>query len=119
MNEKYVSHDQLLFILLVILIGLAIFSFAMIKHAVELRQRTTTVIEDLALVQTYIDVELAAKLLEQQAAITLISDVQQFQGQNIEKLNENSNISYTIFDKIITGIPLALSDLNGYNQPLG
>jgi hypothetical protein len=57
MNEKYVSHDQLLFILLVILIGLAIFSFAMIKHAVELRDRTTKVIQDLAYFQGYVDVE--------------------------------------------------------------
>lgn len=117
MNEKYVSHDQLLFILLVILIGLAIFSFAMIKHAVELRDRTTKVIQDLAYFQGYVDVEIAEKLVEQQAAITVISDVQQLQGDNLELLNQNSNITYTSFLKIING-GFNVNDLNGYNQNL-
>jgi hypothetical protein len=123
MNENYVSHNQLLIILLIILLGTAIFAYAMIKHAVELRERTTQVIEDLSVVQTFIDVELAAKLLEQQAAITLISEVQQFQGTNIEKLNENSNITYNNTDKIIQNADYSNARSNttlvGYNWPLG
>jgi hypothetical protein len=123
MNETYVTHNQLLIILLIILLGVTIFSYAMINHAVELRNRTTQIIEDLTDVQTYIDVELAAKLIEQQASITLISDVQQFQGTNIEKLNENSNITYNNTQKIIDNANYSdarnNTTLNGYNYPLG
>jgi hypothetical protein len=123
MNENYVSHNQLLIILLIILLGTAIFAYAMIKHAVELRERTTQVIEDLSVVQTYIDVELAAKLVEQQSAITLISEVQQFQGTNIEKLNENSNITYSNTIAIINNLTFtdarSNTTLTGYNWPLG
>ena len=123
MNETYVTHNQLLIILLIILLGVTIFSYAMINHAVELRNRTTQIIEDLTDVQTYIDVELAAKLIEQQASITLISDVQQFQGTNIQKLNENSNITYNNTQKIIDNANYIdarnNTTLNGYNYPLG
>ena len=85
--DTFVTHNQLLIILLIILLGAGIFAYAMLKHAIELRQITTKVIEDLSIVQGYIDVELAAKLLEQQVAIDLI-------GDNIGKLNINSDITY-------------------------
>lgn len=116
--DSFVTHNQLLIILLIILLGVGIYSYAMLKHAIELRQRTTQVIEDLAIVQTYIDVELAAKLVEQQVAIDLISDVQQLQGDNLGFLNQNSNITYNNFIKIINGGTLNPFDMIGYTQPL-
>lgn len=122
MNEYYVSHNQLLIILLIILLGVGIYSYAMLKHAIELRQRTTQVIEDLAVVQGYIDVELASKLLEQQVAITLVSDVQQLQGDNLELLNQNSNIirgnTVAILDNGTYDNARTGTTLDGYNYPL-
>lgn len=120
--NTFVTHDQLLIILIIVLLGAGIFAFAMLKHAIELRQKTTQVIEDLSVVQTYIDVELAAKFLEQQAAITLISDVQQLQGVNLEKLNENSNITYSNTFQIVNGVTYndarLGTTLGNYNYPL-
>lgn len=120
--DSFVTHNQLLIILLIILLGVGIFSFAMIKHAVELRQKTTQVIEDLTVVQTYIDVELSAKLLEQQVAIDLVSEVQQLQGDNLEKLNQNSNITYgntlVILNNTTYDAARSNTDLTGYNWPL-
>ena len=115
MNELYVSHTQLLIILLIVLLGAGIFAYAMLKHAIELRERTTQIVEDLSIVQGYIDVELAAKLLEQQVAIDLIS-------VNLGQLNINSDITYGNIDAIKDNA--AYSDarnatiIAGYNWPL-
>ena len=100
--DTFVTHNQLLIILILVFIGASIFAYAMLKHAVELRNITTNIIEDLTVVQGFIDVELAAKLLEQQAAITLISDVQQAQGVNLANLNTNSGITADNFETIRT-----------------
>jgi len=85
--DTFVTHNQLLIILLIILLGVGIYSYAMLKHAIELRQRTTQVIEDLAVVQGFIDAELTVKLAEQGLAIDAI-------GDNLGKLNTNSNITF-------------------------
>jgi hypothetical protein len=67
--DTFVTHNQLLIILIIVLLGAGIFAYGMLKHAIELRQKTTQVIEDLSVVQTYIDVELAEQLLKQQVSI--------------------------------------------------
>jgi hypothetical protein len=95
--KEFVTHNQLIIILLLILIGVGIFSYAMLKHAVELRQITTKVIEDLSIVQGFIDVELATTLVEQQLAIDAILVDQAIQDDNLEKLKQNSNLTYTNF----------------------
>lgn len=91
--NTFVTHDQLLIILIIVLLGAGIFAFAMLKHAIELRQKTTQVIEDLSVVQTYIDVELAEQLLKQQISI--------------DKLIWNQGITYfdliTIRDSTVFG----------------
>lgn len=122
MNEFYVSHNQLLIILLIILLGVGIFSYAMLKHAIELRNRTTQIVEDLSIVQGYIDVELAAKLLqqqitidEQQIVIDLLSLDQNIQNSNLEKLYQNSNVTYENFDKILNN---ENPNVDTYYQPL-
>jgi hypothetical protein len=78
--DTFVTHDQLLIILILVFIGASIFAYAMLKHAIELRQRTTQIVEDLSIVQGYIDVELAA-------SIDLIS-------ANLGQLNTNSDITF-------------------------
>ena len=109
--DTFVTHNQLLIILLIILLGVGIYSYAMLKHAIELRQRTTQVIEDLAIVQGFIDGELAVKLLEQQVAIDEISIVQQLQGVNLSNLNTNSRISADNFETIRTATSFTPGDL--------
>lgn len=113
--DTFVTHDQLLIILLLVFIGASIFAYAMLKHAIELRQRTTQIVEDLSIVQGFIDVELAAKLLEQQVAIDAISIVQGLQNDNLFKLNINSDISHTNFVTISNG---GLPTVDGYYYPL-
>jgi len=120
--DSFVTHTQLLIILLIILLGVGIYSYAMLKHAIELRQRTTQVIEDLTIVQTYIDVELAAKLLEQQLTIDAILIDQDLQNANLNYLNENSNITYgntiAILNNITYDGAKANTTATGYNWPL-
>ena len=101
--KEFVTHNQLLIILTIVFLGASIFAYAMLKHAIQLRSITTQVIEDLSIVQGYIDVELAGTLVEQQLAIDLISGVQQLQGDNLQNLNNNSNITYSNFVNIIGG----------------
>ncbi len=78
--NTFVTHDQLLIILILVFIGASIFAYAMLKHAIELRRISAKVIEDLAVVQVFIDVELAA-------SIDLIS-------ANLGQLNTNSDITF-------------------------
>ncbi len=111
MDSPFVTHNQLLIIILIILLGVGIYSYAMLKHAIELRQRTTQVIEDLAVVQGVIDTELIVDLAEQQLAIDAISLVQQAQGINLSNLNTNSGISLSNFNKIKTAGKFGLGGL--------
>jgi hypothetical protein len=85
--DTFVTHDQLLIILLLVFIGATIFAYAMLKHAIELRNITTKVIEDLSIVQGVIDAELTVNLAEQQLAIDAI-------GVNLANLNTNSGITF-------------------------
>ena len=68
-KSNFVTYNHLLFITGIVVLSIGIFLYSMLKHAIELRQRTTQVIEDLTLVQTYIDVELAASLAAQDLSI--------------------------------------------------
>lgn len=120
--DSFVTHNQLLIILLIVLLGAGIFAYAMLKHAIELRTLTTKVIEDLTVVQGYIDVELAAKLVEQQLTIDAILLDQDLQNVNLNYLNENSNITYgntlAILNNITYDAAKANTTATGYNWPL-
>lgn len=63
MNQSnFVTYNHLLFILIMLIIGIGIFLYSMLKHAVELQNRTTNIIKDLSVIQGYIDVDLENKL---------------------------------------------------------
>jgi hypothetical protein len=62
LRSNFVTYNHLLFIVAMLMIGLGIFLFSMLKHAIELRQRTTDIIEDLSVIQGYIDIDLETKL---------------------------------------------------------
>jgi hypothetical protein len=62
LRSNFVTYNHLLFIASMLMIGLGIFLFSMLKHAIELRQRTTDIIEDLSVIQGYIDIDLETKL---------------------------------------------------------
>jgi hypothetical protein len=61
-NNNYVTYNHLLFITVMIMIGLGIFLYSMLKHAIELQNKTSNILGDLATIQGYIDVDLEEKL---------------------------------------------------------
>jgi hypothetical protein len=62
LNNNFVTYNHLLFITSMLMIGLGIFLFSMLKHAIELRQKTTNIIEDLSIIQGTIDIDIETKL---------------------------------------------------------